>query len=87
MRLPGTAGAGLVQVLVFTLVTVVARLMTLPAVATVVVVVVRLLPTQTVSPRSRLSLQLPAEHLVHIYRGQSPGGRRGEGRSAITVRL
>ena len=75
MRLPGTAGAGLVQVLVFTLVTVVARLMTLPAVATVVVVV-RLLPTQAVSPRSRLSLQLPAEHLVHIYRGQSPGGRR-----------
>ena len=76
-RLPGAAGAGLVEVLVLALGTVVARLVTLPAVAEVLIV--GLLPAQAVSPRSRLSLQFPAEHFVHIYRGQAPGGeRRGE---------
>ena len=78
-RLPGAAGAGLVEVLVLALVAVVARLVALPAVADISVVVGCLLSAQAVSPRSRLSLQLPAEHFVHIYRGQAPGGeRRGE---------
>ena len=78
-RLPGTAGAGLIEVLVLALVTVVARLVTLPAVANVSVV--RLLPAQAVSPWPGLPLQLPAEHFLHIYRGQSPGG--GEVRSEL----
>ena len=77
-RLPGAAGAGLVEVLVLALVTVVARLVALPAVADISVVVGCLLPAQAVSPRPRLSLQFPAEHFVHIYRGQSPGEGRGQ---------
>ena len=78
-RLPGAAGAGLVEVLVLALVAVVAGLVALPAVADISVVVVCLLPAQAVSPRPRLSLQFPAEHFVHIYRGQAPGGgRRGQ---------
>ena len=74
--LPGAAGAGLVVVLVLALVAVVARLVALPAVADISVVIGCLLPAKAVSPRSRLSLQLPAEHFVHIYRGQAPGGER-----------
>ena len=54
------------------------RLVALPAVADISVVVGCLLPAQAVSPRSRLSLQFPAEHFVHIYRGQPPGGERGQ---------
>ena len=51
VELPGAAGAGLVEVLVLALVAVVARLVALPAVADISVVVVCLLPAQTVSPR------------------------------------
>ena len=86
--LPGAAGAGLVEVLVLALVTVVARLMALPAVADISVVVGCLLPAQAVSPRPPgLSLQFSAEHFVHIYRGQSPGGGRGEVRYCLTLRV